>query len=125
MYTYFLPTYVLIPPKPNSGLAQSLKTGNQELGCPIPDDDGTHPFWKDVDLAENTQADLERKRKWRVDPDTLDRLKAILSKYLGSHNFHNFTIGKEFSDRSNHRHMKRIEVKGYFFSHFFLLTNDF
>ncbi|GJJ13518.1 hypothetical protein Clacol_007772 [Clathrus columnatus] len=93
----------------HTGLAQIVKTGNQELGCET--SEVIHSFWKDVDLSESSQADLERKRKWRIEREILDRFKAIMSMYLGSHNFHNFTIGKEFSDRSNYRHMKRIERK--------------
>lgn len=43
-------------------------------------------------------------------PDSLELLRATANRYLGSHNFHNFTIGREFRDRSSNRHMKEISV---------------
>ncbi|KIJ48769.1 hypothetical protein M422DRAFT_28233, partial [Sphaerobolus stellatus SS14] len=109
MYTYFLPTYVLIPPKPGSGLSRALKAVAEE--CKFPFNEKVHPFWEGVDPSSTALDDLQRKRKWRVDADTLARIRNVVTAYLGTHNFHNFTIGREFGDRSNHRHMKRIEVQ--------------
>ena len=37
-------------------------------------------------------------------------MRAIVEKYEGSHNFHNFTVGRHFNDRSTSRFMKKIEV---------------
>ena len=48
----------------------------------------------------------------------VDRLRAIFNKYAGSHNFHNFTIGKDFRDRSDQRFMKRLTISDPF------LVND-
>ena len=57
------------------------------------------------------EEDLARKRKWRVGSAMLDRLRDFVKRYEGSHNFHNFTVGREFGDRSNSRFMKEIKVR--------------
>ncbi|KAF8519008.1 pseudouridine synthase [Hysterangium stoloniferum] len=109
MYTYFLPTYTLIPPKPDSGLARALRTVGEELDIPL--DANLHPFWEGADLSNPPEMDLQRKRLWRIDADTLVMLRTAVTKYIGTHNFHNFTLGNDFTDRSNQRNMKRIEVQ--------------
>lgn len=40
----------------------------------------------------------------------MDVLRQLATKYEGTHNFHNFTVGREVKDRSNMRYMKRVEV---------------
>jgi tRNA pseudouridine38-40 synthase len=40
----------------------------------------------------------------------LQLVKDVSSEYLGSHNFHNFTSGKKFTDPSARRHMFSIDV---------------
>ena len=40
----------------------------------------------------------------------LNALRAAVSHFEGTHNFHNFTVDKDFRDRSNQRHMKSIQV---------------
>jgi tRNA pseudouridine38-40 synthase len=54
--------------------------------------------------------DLQRKRCWRAGIEDIRRLREIAKKFEGTRNFHNFTVGREFSDRSTQRHMKKIEV---------------
>jgi tRNA pseudouridine38-40 synthase len=54
--------------------------------------------------------DLRRKRLWRLSPNQVEILRETAKKFEGTHNFHNFTLGRDFSDRSNQRHMKKIEV---------------
>ncbi|KAF8523613.1 pseudouridine synthase [Gautieria morchelliformis] len=108
MYTYFLPSYLLLPPKPDSGLARALKANSEELGTAS--EQGVYPFWNGVDLT-CTYDDHQRKKQWRIDSDTLANFRFASTRYLGTHNFHNFTVGREFRDRSNQRHMKKIEVQ--------------
>lgn len=67
------------------------------------------PFWEGV--GESTkEEDLARKRAWRASPEHVEGLRSLVYKYLGTHNFHNFTVGRDFNDRSNFRYMKKIEV---------------
>ena len=104
-YTYFFPSYLLIPPKPGSGL---YKTFSQQL--PELASTEVHPFWADSSSECTHEEDLARKRHWRADDDIMGTLRTIAQKYLGTHNFHNFTVGRDFSDRSTIRFMKSIEV---------------
>ncbi|KAL0953754.1 hypothetical protein HGRIS_004943 [Hohenbuehelia grisea] len=105
-YTYFFPTYLLLPPKPGSALIQLL----QEHAASVSDEGPAteaHPFWSSS--ADSLAEDLRRKRAWRVSPEQVEQLREAGKKYEGTHNFHNFTVGSDFKDRSSQRHMKRIE----------------
>ena len=104
-YTYFFPSYLMIPPKPGSGLDTMLKTqGVHSL---------PHTFWESVlpEQENSPQDDLRRKRECRVTPEQLAALRESAKKFEGSHNFHNFTVGREFKDRSCQRFLKSIEVR--------------
>ncbi|KAK9465069.1 pseudouridine synthase [Lipomyces arxii] len=45
------------------------------------------------------------RRAYRISADRLDLIRQMLKKYEGPHNFHNFTIGKDFNDPSARRYM--------------------
>ncbi|KAI0031441.1 pseudouridylate synthase [Vararia minispora EC-137] len=105
-YTYFFPSYCLIPPKPGSGLYNSMRSSDPSASPAA----GIHTFWKDAGDNESKEDELARKRRWRIGVDDLARLRETARKYEATHNFHNFTIGREFADRSNQRVMKTIGV---------------
>lgn len=42
--------------------------------------------------------------------EMLDRVNNLLNFYNGTHNFHNFTVGKNFNEKSAWRYMKSISV---------------
>ena len=117
-YTYFFPTYMLIPPKPGSGLHQTLGRYTDSL-VPTTVDNKVHSFWADLDFLSK-ESELAKKRAWRVEPAQMDQLRAVARKFEGTHNFHNFTVGRDFNDRSNQRHMKKIEVRDLNPNHFFV-----
>ncbi|KAI0630861.1 pseudouridine synthase [Trametes polyzona] len=101
-YTYFFPSYLMIPPKPESGLHKTLKAQGAECA--------PHPFWENADPAATPQDDLKRKRAYRITPEQLSALREAAKKFEGSHNFHNFTVGRDFRDRSCQRFLKSIEI---------------
>ncbi|KAF9054508.1 pseudouridine synthase [Panaeolus papilionaceus] len=106
-YTYFFPTYLLIPPKPGSGIHKIWTERGEEFPGMQPS--LSSPFWEGV--GESTkEEDLARKRAWRASPEHVEGLRSLVYKYLGTHNFHNFTVGRDFNDRSNFRYMKKIEI---------------
>ena len=120
-YTYFFPTYMLIPPKPGSGLHQTLGRYVDSL-VPATDEsvhNKAHSFWADLDFPSK-ESELAKKRAWRVEPAQMEQLRAIARKFEGTHNFHNFTVARDFNDRSNQRHMKEIEVSNPSRNHFFV-----
>ncbi len=94
----------MVPPKPGSGLFNTLKAQGTE--CPA------HPFWEGVNNGQQAtpQADLQRKRAYRLTPEQLACLREAATKFEGAHNFHNFTVGRDFRDRSCQRFLKSIEA---------------
>ncbi|KAI0272369.1 tRNA pseudouridine synthase [Gloeopeniophorella convolvens] len=111
-YTYFFPSYLLIPPKPGSGLyetfrRQAVPSSSSSITTST---DTVHPFWEEASPGSSKEDDLRRKRRWRVGPEAVERLRETAKKFEATRNYHNFTVGREFSDRSAQRHMKKIEV---------------
>lgn len=50
------------------------------------------------------------RREYRVNKEKLDLLRAAMKQYEGSHNFHNFTLGKHYKDPSSRRFMKNTSI---------------
>ncbi|KDQ61391.1 hypothetical protein JAAARDRAFT_123132 [Jaapia argillacea MUCL 33604] len=105
-YTYTFPSYVLLPPKPGSGLYKAFRSQKTADA-----DQADHSFWADAPSPSTKEEDLHRKRLWRISPEQLQALRDTAKKFEGSHNFHNFTVGRDFGDRSNLRYMKEIEIE--------------
>ena len=105
---------MLLPPRPGTPLHVHLLAQGQTS-----EHITNHPFWQtapaatgesDVDGSPAYLIELGLKRAWRVDTETIDALRDVLSGYLGTHNFHNFTVHKEYKDRTCLRHMKELIV---------------
>ncbi|SPO29809.1 related to PUS1 - pseudouridine synthase 1 [Ustilago trichophora] len=125
MYEYLLPTYVFIPPKPGSSMYEMLtrmrdqevsklreanpSASEQELKVGL-DQVLNHPFWTSHGTTHDFSTDIAAKKAYRLSPATLTRIRSIFARYLGSHNYHNFTVGKEFRDRSCQRFMKALTI---------------
>ncbi|KAF7308256.1 PseudoU-synth-1 domain-containing protein [Mycena chlorophos] len=123
-YTYFFPSYLLIPPKPTSPLYRVLVKHAASFSPPMESPITGNAFWGHVQpvadeqvegevdppSTEEDKADMSRKRAWRIGPEPLAALRAGAQRYVGTHNFHNFTINAAFSDRSNQRFMPAIEI---------------
>jgi tRNA pseudouridine38-40 synthase len=111
-YTYFFPSYMLIPPKPGSGLHEALGRHASSSATSEPASaPAMHPFWEGQDPASTAEDDLVRKRQWRCSPEHIATLRATAARFEKTHNFHNFTVGRDFNDRSCERFMKSIEVR--------------
>lgn len=106
-YTYYFPSYLLLPPKPGSNLHRVLSQHIEASGYKA--SSLKHPFWSD--LSSPKDLDLQKKRAWRADQGQIEKLRATARKFLGTHNFHNFTVGRDASDKSNMRHIKSVEVR--------------
>lgn len=50
------------------------------------------------------------KRRYRIPASRIDRIQAALDKYVGTKNYHNYTIQKTFKDPSVKRHIKSFVV---------------
>jgi len=53
---------------------------------------------------------IKAKRRYRIPKQRVDRIQAALSKYVGTCNYHNFTVQKTFRDPSAKRHIKSFVV---------------
>ena len=47
---------------------------------------------------------------FRIEVEALERLQSIFSEYKGTHNFHNFTVGKPFTDKSVKRYILDMQL---------------
>lgn len=121
MYEYLLPTYVFIPPKPGSTMHDMLvRIRQQELArlseseahvsTTCLDEIIDHPFWKSHGTTSEFSVDMAAKKQYRLTPAHLAKIRSIFNRFLGSHNFYNFTVGKEFRDRSCQRFMKKLTI---------------
>ncbi|KAI0544340.1 pseudouridine synthase [Xylaria curta] len=61
-------------------------------------------------LKEVKAAYVAAKRRYRVTPDRLDQLQEALDKYVGTKNYHNYTIQKSHGDPASKRSIKSFVV---------------
>ncbi|KAI1743921.1 pseudouridine synthase [Xylaria scruposa] len=61
-------------------------------------------------LREIKAAYVAAKRRYRVTPDRLDQLQEALDKYVGTKNYHNYTIQKSHGDPASKRTIKSFVV---------------
>lgn len=52
----------------------------------------------------------ECRGEYRISKERLELVRKALNIYVGSHNFHNFTLGKSYKDPSARRYMKSFKV---------------
>ncbi|KAI2642722.1 pseudouridine synthase [Xylaria nigripes] len=61
-------------------------------------------------LKEIKTAYVAAKRRYRITPDRLEQLQGALDKYVGTKNFHNYTIQKAHSDPASKRTIRSFVV---------------
>ncbi|WVQ84230.1 tRNA pseudouridine(38-40) synthase [Cryptococcus sp. DSM 104549] len=117
IYEYLLPSYCLLPPSKEVVLAKYLDEScpdwREVIGPACEFSDATNPPPIDLEGEPTPQqrGEFERRRGWRVDERTMKRFRDIIAQYTGTHNFHNYTVGKPFADRAVKRFMMNLEVK--------------
>lgn len=68
------------------------------------------PSAAETALKEIKAAYIAAKRRYRVTPARVEQLQAALDLYVGTNNFHNYTIQKTFRDPSAKRHIRSFVV---------------
>lgn len=101
VYEYLLPTYCFLPPAPKK---VGEERGSENDIVMVVDN-------KEHYIPRSTPEEMENKRKYRIDAETLSKFREALSKFVGTSNYHNYTIGRGFKDKSCYRYIKSIEVK--------------
>lgn len=127
-YEYSLPTYLFLPPKPGTALFKrldSMETGssNKKWSESYDVEELEASWWKDNEpelepepnsnpstLSNFKSSVIHKKSSYRISIPMLERLKQSVQKFKGTHNFHNFTVGKEFKDRSAIRIIREMTV---------------
>ncbi len=97
IYEYLLPTYVLR----QIDRAVYFEANQLELV-----EDRTEKF-EFPPIEENVKEEL---RAFRIDSDRLERTRALFKQYIGSHFFHNFTIGLSAKEETARRYIIDISV---------------
>lgn len=105
IYEYLLPTYVFIPPEKeyNSVISNSP--------TPIQSDIATQKVFVDVPTA--TPEEMIEKRKYRISQETIEHVRQGFKEYRGTHNYHNYTIGRSPQEKSCNRYIVDSQVSGY------------
>lgn len=96
VYEYLIPSYVFLSPKKTTCMGSMLGRLRGNNAADDPDSD----FWDQDD----------KKRSYRISKEKVEAIRGAFNVYIGTHNFHNFTVGKSFSERSANRFMKNITV---------------
>lgn len=99
----------MIPPKPGSGLHRVWADHAAKFPDTLSKSPVSYDFWEGKESG-GQEEDMGRKRAWRISTEQVETLRTLAKKYEGTHNFHNFTVSRDFADRSNNRFMKKIEV---------------
>lgn len=68
-------------------------------------------FWASRPEESGFTEDVAEKKKWRISKEALEQARDFVAAYEGSHNYYNFTVGKDFRDRSCQRVMRKLEVR--------------
>ncbi|CCK69858.1 pseudouridine synthase PUS1 KNAG_0D01060 [Huiozyma naganishii CBS 8797] len=61
-------------------------------------------------VKQYKQLENKLRRKYRISKEKLTKFRSAMKQYINAHNFHNFTLGKDFKDPSAIRFMKEIKV---------------
>ncbi|KAJ9109785.1 hypothetical protein QFC20_003201 [Naganishia adeliensis] len=138
VYEYLLPSYTLLPPRPGTHLHQQTVANATKAGVAFEEHEfwkgydhdaaleaakgapATEPLGdaeKDVaadaemtPARRRTMAELAKKRGFRISKEEVERFRQLMKAYLGTHNFHNYTLNKSYNDRSCNRYMIDINV---------------
>jgi len=106
VYEYLLPTYVFLPrpalPERPEGEAPTTTVLREAP-------EGSMAWDENVKIS--TPEEMAEKRSYRIDEATLAKVREAFQAYEGTHNFHNFTIGKKFNDRACNRYMMTFKVR--------------
>ncbi|KAF9922695.1 tRNA pseudouridine synthase 1 [Linnemannia zychae] len=107
VYEYILPTYVFLPRPPIPEPTETTKEGAATaVRAEVPE--GSMAWDENVHIS--TPEEMAAKRNYRIDEATLAKVREGFAAYVGTKNFHNFTIGKNFKEKSCQRFIMSFNV---------------
>lgn len=116
-YEYILPVYALEPfdkEHPVCSIAEDIKQywdSSDEKSQETAQKLTQYSFSYSPDAQDVTFGGVIPSEEWpSFLPTALNRLRACMSMFVGTHNFHNYTVGKSPMDPSSRRHLLSIVV---------------
>ncbi|KAF9949078.1 tRNA pseudouridine synthase 1, partial [Modicella reniformis] len=108
VYEYLLPTYVFLPrpPLPESTDVSSSSTTETVIRTERPE--GSMAWDEKVHIS--TPEEMVEKRSYRIDEATMSKVREGFAAYIGTKNFHNFTVKKGFKERTCQRYIMKFDV---------------
>ncbi|CAG8660956.1 7468_t:CDS:10 [Gigaspora margarita] len=100
IYEYLLPTYVFIP-REREQIINSIRQ------LSVKQNDDQTQF---IEAPLATAEEMIEKRKYRISSKILDLVRQGFKAYEGTHNYHNFTLGRSPMEKSCNRFIMSFEV---------------
>ena len=104
----------VIQAKENIGLTGSQKSQENNAVSPVtteaPEETSRELTPLETALRLLKGAHIKAKNAYRIHPDRIARIRSHLSRYVGTHSFHNYTIEKSSKDPSATRIIKAFNV---------------
>jgi tRNA pseudouridine38-40 synthase len=138
VYEYIIPSHCFLPPKPGSTAARCIAEFQLDERPPEPEEtfwnsiihadfhsllrrynanrkDSNDSLQKltpeELELFNATRTgETKAIRSFRLSPARLERIRAAFNVYLGTHNFHNLTVGVPYASSQAQRYMMSIDV---------------
>ncbi|SAM03912.1 hypothetical protein [Absidia glauca] len=102
VYEYLLPSYAFSAPV--AKILRDEPTSDSDMK--IMSNDGSIVKY----VSRATDAEVKEKEAYRISDSQLDSFRKALDMYKGTHNFHNYTVGRPYTDASNKRYIMDITV---------------
>ncbi|KAI8081436.1 tRNA:pseudouridine synthase, introduces pseudouridines at positions 26-28, 34-36, 65, and 67 of tRNA [Halteromyces radiatus] len=102
VYEYLLPSYAFSAPV--AKMLMDEPTSDSDMK--IMSNDGSVIKY----VTRSTDEEIKEKESYRISADQLETFKEALQKYIGTHNFHNYTVGRSAVDNSCKRYIIDIKV---------------
>ncbi|MCJ1471178.1 tRNA pseudouridine synthase 1 [Pseudocyphellaria aurata] len=90
------------------GTIEDRQDTSDQLGNSVPKH--TDPSPLDIAIKKLRAQCIAAKKAYRIHPDRLARVRSSLSLFLGSQNYHNYTVNKDFRSASAKRVIKSFVV---------------
>lgn len=107
IYEYLFPSYILMPPHSGTPLAARLLHISRSKSPIVssPSATSSQPSFMDTDRDREA---------FRCSEADMIKLRELLKQLEGTHNFYNYTVGREFRDRAAQRYMIKLEASNSF-----------
>lgn len=104
VYEYLLPTCAFM--KPIKKILTDEPTNEDDIA--ICTSNTKNPVFKYA--TRSSPEVIQERHAYRATPQQLETFTTALKEFEGTHNFHNYTNGKSFHEKSAHRYIMSIDV---------------